>query len=225
MDKNLLKTLLAEGKTNQVIEKLKSLLPRLDDDLEKEILLQSGRFEYYLGQQRQGTTSTDEQEPPNQRSFFEIINKIPHEILPEEQAPVTPEYEPGGQPSGQVGPAMNVSSKSYAWASLIAFLIGAVSMALFAIFGRDLVGTGIEGRLLWLGTAAFYSGSAFVRDFFGTDVIKRWNWAALSSELCVGGFYLVLAKVFRITRRPPYRKPQCRRNDYAETQYGLLFTF
>jgi hypothetical protein len=210
MDKNALKTLLAEGKTKQVIDGLKSLLPRLDDDLEKEVLLQSGRFEYYLSQKRQGTTSAEEQERALAKvnsALLEIIHNIPNNILPEAQAPEASALPPpaGGPHFGQMGPAANVSSQSYAWVSLIAFLVGAVLMALFAIFGRDLVGTDLAGQLYYiilipcaLASAAFLFG--FMRSYatFTGHVLNKkleLGGPVVGALLVVlGGFYLVPGK-------------------------------
>lgn len=214
MDKNSLKTLLAEGKADQVIEALKSLLPRLDDDLEKEVLLQSGRFGYYLSQKRQGTTAI-EQEITLAKinlAIFEVINKIPDEILVDAETHQPLVHSKGGKPYGYIGPAENVSAKSYAWVSLIAFLLSAVLMALFAVFGQEIIGTTTEDWLYYiilipcaLAVAAFLFG--FMRSYATLSGRMFDRKVELGGPIVgallvvVGGFYLTGESDFDITVR------------------------
>jgi Effector-associated domain 11 len=80
MTKSELLNLLSQGKTHLVIENLESLIPKLDDDLRNEIVMQAGRFRAFTVEKRNGVLTneqTNTQFAKINHALLEIINQLP----------------------------------------------------------------------------------------------------------------------------------------------------
>ena len=84
MTKSELLNLLSQGKTHLVIENLERLIPKLDDDLRNEIVMQAGRFRAFTLERRNGVLTNEQintQFSKINHALIEIINQLPSNQL------------------------------------------------------------------------------------------------------------------------------------------------
>ena len=80
MTKEQLTQLLANGKLSSLVSSLENISPQLDHDLQKEVLLQIGRYRTYNRQMRSGLLTREEQTIELAKintALLEIIHEIP----------------------------------------------------------------------------------------------------------------------------------------------------